>query len=147
MTIFRTDGSSYDEYYDDDGNLTRKTETDKDGNEKSTEYNASGEIISTGRSYYNADGIMIREDYDNNNKLSSRNEFDYLTGNDKYTYYDESGNITGYSISYYNDDSIRIYEHYLDGRLSFRSEYDDFNNTHKSISYDENGNITDITED
>ena len=90
---------------------------------------------------------MIREDYDNNNKLSSRNEFDYLTGNDKYTYYDESGNITGYSISYYNDDSIRIYEHYLDGRLSFRSEYDDFNNTHKSICYDENGNITDITED
>ena len=147
MTIFRTDGSSYDEYYDDDGKLNLKRETDKDGNEKLTDYNASGEIISTGRSYYNADGIMIREDYDNNNKLSSRNEFDYLTGNDKYTYYDESGNITGYSISYYNDDSIRIYEHYLDGRLSFRSEYDDFNNTHKSISYDENGNITDITED
>ena len=147
MTIFRTDGSLYYEYYDDDGNLTLKTETDKDGNEKTTEYNASGEIISTSRSYYNADGIEIRENYDNNNKLSSRNEFDYLTYNGKYTYYDENGNITGYSISYYNDDGIHISESYWDGGLSFRSEYDSFNNTQKNISYDENGNITDINED
>ena len=146
MRIFRTDGSSYYEYYDDDGKLTRKTETDKDGNEKSTEYNASGEIISTGRSYYNADGIMIRENYDNNNNLSSRNEFDYLTYNGKNTYYDESGNITGYSISYYNDDGIQISEGYWDGRLTYRSEYDSFNNTQKSISYDENGNVANITE-
>ncbi len=147
MTIFRTDGSSYYELYDDDGKLNVKNEIDKDGNGKTTEYNASGEIISTGRSYYNADGIMIRENYDNNNNLSSRNEFDYLTGNNKYTYYDENGNITGYSIIYYNDDGIQIIEDYWDGRLSFRSESDDFNNTRRTIRYDENGNITDITED
>ena len=147
MTIFRTDGSSYYELYDDDGKLNVKNEIDKDGNGKTTEYNASGEIISTGRSYYNADGIMIRENYDNNNNLSSRNEFDYLTGNNKYTYYDENGNITGYSIIYYNDDGIQIIEDYWDGRLTYRSEYDSFNNTQKNIYYDENGNITDITED
>ena len=147
MAIFRTDGSSYYELYDDDGKLNVKNEIDKDGNGKTTEYNASGEIISTGRSYYNADGIMIRENYDNNNNLSSRNEFDYLTPNSKYTYYDENGNITGYSIIYYNDDGIQIIEDYWDGRLTSRSEFDDFNNTQKTIRYDENGNVANITED
>ena len=147
ITTYAADGSEYYEFYNYNGKLIQKTETDKDGNEKSTEYNASGEIIITERSYYNADGIMISEYYDNNNNLSSRDEFDYLTGDQKNTFYDESGNITGYYIFYYNDDGIRISEGYWDGRLTYRSEYDSFNNTHKTINYDENGNITDITED
>ena len=147
MSIFKTDGSSYYESYDNDGSLIYKNETDKEGNSKSIEYDALGEIIYTDRWHCNADGIIISEYYNDNNNLSSRNEFDFLTGDQKNTSYDENGNITGYTISYYNDDGIQICEYYLDGRLTSRSEFDDFNNTQKTISYDENGNIIDITED